>query len=139
MERSCTRPPWFISQIRPSAPVGEARQRFLPGSSTVQAMAPAHLEPEEREFLLHVNEVLAPPRERLEATAILAPRLQLLVETMAEDWKRLATIAGFEAPLRHLNNSKQSVYASRYDARLRALVAEQYASDIDRIEYRFPG
>ena len=62
------------------------------------------------------------------------------VEKMADDWERLAARAGVREKVRHLNNSRQKApYTERYDARLRELVGERYAEDIDTFGYEFGG
>jgi dermatan 4-sulfotransferase 1 len=60
------------------------------------------------------------------------------VETMAADWERLAVRTGVTERVGHLNNSRSKApYAERYDARLRELVRDRYAEDIETFGYAF--
>jgi len=54
-----------------------ARQQFQV-DLTIDPDAMSQLADDERDFLLHVDDVILPPKERLEATSVLAPRLELL-------------------------------------------------------------
>jgi hypothetical protein len=65
------------------------------------------------------------------------PRFLGHVESMADDWRRLGTLAGFGTPLRHLNRTRHAPYTSFYDRRLVNLVGDRYRDDVEIFGYDF--
>jgi len=59
------------------------------------------------------------------------------VESMADDWRSLAAMAGFEAPVMHLNRTQHADYTSYYDGRLVNLVGDRYRPDVEIFGYDF--
>jgi hypothetical protein len=68
----------------------------------------------------------------------LVPRFLGRVEEIAEDWAKLAALAGFEAPLPHVNPGRHADWASYYDPPLAARVGERYRADVETFGYAFP-
>ena len=59
------------------------------------------------------------------------------LETLADDWARLAAMVGITEEMRHLNNNPPGRYTKRYDARLRNLVGDRYRQDVEIFGYEF--
>jgi hypothetical protein len=59
-------------------------------------------------------------------------------ETLTEDFRSVCAQLGIPlAPLPEYNRSSREYYAKYYDNELRALVAERFASEIERFDYTF--
>ena len=59
------------------------------------------------------------------------------VESIQEDWVRLAKMAKFDASIGHWNKSRHSHYSEFYNERLIKLVADRYREDIEIFDYEF--
>lgn len=59
------------------------------------------------------------------------------VESIDDDWRRLAALAGFEAPLGHHNRSRHTPYTGFYDHALANRVGDRYRSDVETFGYDF--
>lgn len=65
------------------------------------------------------------------------PRFVGRVESMADDWRRLGALAGFDFPLGHRNRTRHPPYTSFYDRRLVNLVGDRYRNDVEIFGYDF--
>jgi hypothetical protein len=66
------------------------------------------------------------------------PRFVGKVESMSEDWARLAQSAGFPQQIGHVNRTDHAHYSDYYpDSRLRNLVGDRYRDDIETFRYDF--
>jgi hypothetical protein len=67
----------------------------------------------------------------------LAPSFLGRVETLAEDWRRLGAIAGFDTSLLRYNRSQHAPYSSYFDRRLAQRVGDRYRADVETFGYHF--
>jgi hypothetical protein len=69
---------------------------------------------------------------------VIIPRFVGKVESMSEDWSRLAQRVGFHRGIGHKNRSEHVHYAKYYpDSRLRSLVGDRYRDDVETFGYDF--
>lgn len=59
------------------------------------------------------------------------------VESATDDWRRLAALGGFDAPLAHRNRSRHAPYTGFYDHALAKRVGDRYRNDVESFGYDF--
>jgi hypothetical protein len=67
----------------------------------------------------------------------IVPQFLGRVETMAEDWSRLAALAGFDLQVGHYNRTSHAPYTSFYDPGLVKRVGDRYWNDVESFGYDF--
>jgi hypothetical protein len=68
---------------------------------------------------------------------VVVPNFIGRVETIEEDWQRLAKLADFNDSIGHWNKSRHGHYTEFYDERLSRLVGDRYRDDVETFGYRY--
>ncbi|PNW28881.1 hypothetical protein [Formosa algae] len=58
-------------------------------------------------------------------------------ENLNEEYREVAQIIGIDPELPHLNSTKPSDYKSYYDEETKNIIADWFAEDIKKFNYRF--